>query len=385
MTDIFCKGDPKPIYLRNGFTSVVDSWNTIFARHPNKVTYRHMVNRKSLNLCAPAWLGGQIPSFSMPAFLGGVAVMPPPDMVSPPDPQFIVKILKHTGATGIFTPPSVLLDFHADKEAWEYLKGLDFVCWLGAALDKQVGDDLAPHTTMFPIIGSTERGGQLSFESEDISMWDTYDFIPEMAPRFEPVAENLYQLCHYRTPESELFQGGFFTTPELDVLHAEELYEPVLDSFGNKRWRFRARKDDLVKLSWLAKFHASHIESAIEKHPDVKSVFVGGEGRDVPYIIIEPNDHLTIGDKEAFIDGLYNTVIYDVNARDNDEIRIPREMIMLTDPALPFKRTAKMTIMRKGVEQQYQEQVEALYQRWEAKKSNGHVVNGHKVEVNGHA
>ena len=61
---------------------------------------------------------------------------------------------------------------------------------------------------------------------------------------------------------------------------------------------------------------------------------IEGEGREVPYIIIELKDQSISGlDLETFIDEIYNTVIYDVNEKDNGEIRIPREMVMLTDPA----------------------------------------------------
>jgi hypothetical protein len=49
-----------------------------------------------------------------------------------------------------------------------------------------------------------------------------------------------------------------------------------MDKYEAKRWISRGRKDDLVKLSWLAKFYATHIEDAISRHPSVKSVIVEG-------------------------------------------------------------------------------------------------------------
>jgi hypothetical protein len=320
-------------------------------------------------------------------FIGMTTIMPPPDMdLTTPSlhRQAIMKICQHTGAESIITPPSLIEDFYTDELAFNFLKNMKFICWLGARLDHTVGDELAQHTNLFPVIGSTERGAQLSFESEDRIMWKSYEFVPEMGPRFELVAESdeLYELHNDRIVEYDLFQGGFYTFPELNTIATGELYSPVVDRFGVKRWISRGRKDDLVKLSWLAKFHATHIEEAISRHPSVRSVIVGGEGREVPYIIIEPKDSSLVGDTEKFVDKIYDTAIYDVNERDNDEIRIPREMVMLTDPALPFKRTLKMTVMRLEVEKMYKDRIEALYEGWKTKKGNGHATNGFKDGVN---
>jgi hypothetical protein len=132
---------------------------------------------------------------------------------------------------------------------------------------------------LFPVIGSTKRGEQLSFESEDKIMWKSYEFVPGVGPRFELVADDLYELHNDRVPEWDLFQGGFYTFPALKTIATGVLYSPVVEIYGAKRWISRGRKDDLVKLSWLAKFHATHIEDAISRHPSVKSVIVGGEGR----------------------------------------------------------------------------------------------------------
>jgi len=344
-----------------------------------------MVNARKLNTCAPQWLAGLAFSLKAAAFIGMTTVMPPPDMdMATPSlhRQAIMRICQHTGAESIITPPSLIEDFYTDEKAFDFLKSMKYICWLGARLDHTIGDELAQHTNLFPVIGSTERGAQLSFESEDKIMWKSYEFVPEMGPRFELVADDLYELHNDRIPECDLFQGGFYTFPALKTIATGELYSPVVDKFGAKRWISRGRRDDLVKLSWLAKFHATHIEDAISRHPSVKSVVVGGEGREVPYIIIEPRDQSMSGsDPEKFIDEIYNTVIYDVNERDNDEIRIPREMVMLADPGLPFKRTLKMTVMRLEVEKMYKDHIETLYLRWKNKNGNGHATKSLKEGV----
>ena len=88
-----------------------------------------------------------------------------------------------------------------------------------------------------------------------------------------------------------------------------------------------------------------------------------------------------VGHPHMFVDEIYDTVIYRINEKDNDEIRIPREMVMLSDPDLPFKRTMKMTIMRKEVERMYENHINTLYLNSGTKKMNGGAVNGDKEGI----
>lgn len=350
--------------------SVFD-WSIILERHSSrKVTYHHMENSLTVTTCAPQWLGGFAFSLNASAFIDMTTVLIPPDMAFPLDRQSVIRICQHTGAKSIVTPPSLIEDFYNDKSAFEFLKSLDYVCWLGAGLNRAIGDELAKHTHLFPVIGSTERGAQLSFEPDDMNMWNSFDFIPESGPRFELLSDDLYELHVDRTPESDLFQGGFYVFPDLDSIPTSEIYSPVVDIYGSTRWVFRGRKGDLVKLSWLAKFHATHIEDTINKHSQVNSVIMGGEGRDVPYIIIEPKDHKAISDPEKFIDDIYEEVIRPINEKGHKEIEIPRDTVMLSDPSLLFQRTLKMTIMRKKVEDSYEQHIDTMYQRWQTRRTN---------------
>lgn len=361
-------GTPKPIYLRNGFMSVFD-WSLLYERHLSpKVTYHHYENSLTLTTCAPQWLGGFAFTLNAAAFVGMITVLLPPDMKSPLDRESVIRICQHTGARSIVTPPSLIEDFYNDKSAFDFLKSLDYVCWLGAGLDSAIGEDLAKHTHLFPVIGSTERGPQPSFESPDVKMWNSFEFIPESGPRFEHISDDLYELQVDRTPEHDVFQGGFYVFPDLDTIPSSEIYSPVVDSYGSTRWIFRGRTGDLVKLSWLAKFHATHIESAINMHSQVNSVVMGGEGRDVPYIIVEPKDHNEIQDGEKFIDEIYDTMILSLNEKGHQEIHIPRDTVMLSDPSLPFQRTLKMTIIRQKVEDSYKQHIDAMYQLWQNRK-----------------
>lgn len=126
------------------------------------------------------------------------------------------------------------------------------------------------------------------------------------------------------------------------AIETKELYEPIKDSDGRTRWAFSARKDDLTKLNWLAKFHAQDIESRVQQHPGVKGVVVGGEGRPTPYVIIEVEEGvLELGNEGQVLDKLYSGTIVEPNRANIDEIRITRETILIARKDRPFRRSLK--------------------------------------------
>jgi len=110
-----------------------------------------------------------------------------------------------------------------------------------------------------------------------------------------------------------------------------------------------------VKLSGLAKFYASDVESAVTRHPRVRSPFMGGEGRQVPFLLVEAK-----GSTQGLIVELWE-ILKMVNGRASEAIRISKDMIMSADPKRPFRRTAKRTLDRRVILADYQADIDALY------------------------
>jgi hypothetical protein len=258
------------------------------------------------------------------------------------------------------------------------LRSLEYVAFGGAALDRSIGDDLCQYTRLIAFVGSTESGVQISLNPLDRKLWYTFDFVPEMGGTMVPVApqngdtSGLHELILERSKDGDgnLSQPAFWNPAHIDLdrIETKELYTPIPDLDGKKRWVFAARKDDLTKLSWLAKFHAQDIEVRIQQHPDVKSVCVGGEGRPAPYVIIEAKEGaLDRESEDQLLDRLYATVVAGTNASDIDEIRIPRETLIIAKSDKPFKRnTFKHGVIRKEVEKDYSEEIEEVYSSLQA-------------------
>jgi hypothetical protein len=184
----------------------------------------------------------------------------------------------------------------------------------------------------------------------------------------EDGSDDLYELVLERSSDGHpnIYQSAFWnpTFENNDVIETKELYAPVNDLNGQTRWAFSARKDDLTKLDWLAKFHAQDIETRIKQHPSVSNVFVGGEGRVTPYVIVELRESVLAESKEEdVLEELYRDVVVRSNEGAIREISIPRETVMAARREKPFKKTAKQTLMRKEVERDYMEEIEDAYRR----------------------
>jgi acyl-coenzyme A synthetase/AMP-(fatty) acid ligase len=311
-----------------------------------------------------------------PAFYDSPCIMLPPDVATPTPKQF-KRILELNLVEGIKCVPHTLATLYEDPESRALLRSLEYVLYGGAVLDRAMGDDLNRHTRLSAVIGSTENGGQCGLRPLDKSLWYTYDFVPEAGCKMVPihsvedVGSDLHELVFERPQDGtgNVFQPAFWNpaVQGLTRIKTSELYAPVPDMDGQNRWEFKARKDDLTKLSWLAKFHAEDIESRIQQHPDVKSVCVGGEGRPAPYVIVEPKEGvLDRESEEQLLNRLYTTVIARTNAVDIEEIHIPKETLLVAKEGKPLKRNVKQLVLRKEVEKDYREEIEQAYARLEA-------------------
>lgn len=253
---------------------------------------------------------------------------------------------------------------------------------MGAALDRSIGDDLCEHTRLTPLIGSTETGDQISIRPVNRKLWYTHSFVPEIGNKMVPIdstddtTRGLYESVIERQvhDDDNVFQPAFWNPAHdgLERIETKELYKPITDLDGSLRWIFSTRKDDLTKLSWLAKFHAADIESRIQQHTDVKSVLVGGEGRPTPYVVVELKEGvLDSKSSEEVLEDIYTTAVARTNGEDIKEIRIPKETVLVAKRNKPFRRSLKQVVMRKAVEEDYREEIEQAYRKFEKVQANG--------------
>ncbi|KAH7380703.1 hypothetical protein BKA66DRAFT_465221 [Pyrenochaeta sp. MPI-SDFR-AT-0127] len=272
-------------------------------------------------------------------------------------------------------PPYTIATLYEDPESRGLLRSLKFVAYLGAPLDRAIGDDLCQYTQLTPIIGSTESGDQLSLRPADRTLWYTHDFVAENGHKMVHIytvrdSIDLHELVFESSEDGRksTFQIAFWNPAHKDLKRVEtkELYTPIQDSDGRTRWVYCTHKDDLTKLDWLAKFHAQDIENYIQRH-DVKSVVVGGEGRPTPYVIIKLKEGVLRS--EQLLDDLYQSVIGGANKNNIGEILIPKETVLIAKKEKRFKRNLKHVVSSKEVEKGYMKEIEQAYLHLEQVKA----------------
>lgn len=373
-------GPPKPIFMNHGFWSVGGALPLLARRHwPRQVSTDIFSGRSVIMACQFRWNSGLILTNTYGVFCGTVNVLPPADVFGMP-PEVFEKVLRFNQVDGLIATPFNVVELFNESRTRESLKALEFVTYLGAALDRAVGDALCEHTRLGSVIGATDSGGRFSLEPRDRKLWYTYEFIPEAYVRPVLVEDSglegesdVYQMVIDRPLGGgpSITQCAFWNTrmfgSDVEYVDTKELWKPVKDIDSSTRWEFVARTDDWVKLIWLAKFNAHEIEDRVIKYPGLKHVIVGGTGRAAPYMIIEAKDALLESGKtsEDLLDEIYQKMILDVNKADAKAISIPRETVLLAKKEKPFKVSLKQVVLRREVEKDYQEEIEDAYKRLE--------------------
>lgn len=109
---------------------------------------------------------------------------------------------------------------------------------------------------------------------------------------------------------------------------------------------------------------APDMESGLERHPLVATALVGGEGRLVPFVILElrggGGGEESAEKMEDFKEQM-GALIGEVNGQVVGQVRIPRDNVVVADAARPFGRLGKGTLDRIGVLADYKVEIEKLY------------------------
>jgi SH3-like domain-containing protein len=310
-------------------------------------------------------------------------ILPSPDVIGLP-PGVFEKIYRLNKVDGLMGFPVTIVNLYANDATRALLKSLEFITYLGAALDREVGDALCESTRLNSVMGATESGGRYSFHPIDRKLWYTFQFIPEHHVRLERLQgsgaalneeSDVYQMFIDRPPNGQpsIYQCAFWNYRmfnDVQTIDTKELWRPVKDSDGSTRWEAVARTDDWVKLTWMAKFNAQDIEVTLARYPGIRNVMVGGVERPAPYVLIEVTDELLSKSSEDVLDEIYQHAIMGVNKNTAKVVAIPRETVLLANKAKPMKLTAKQLVLRREVEKDYEEEINAAYERLEQRSTS---------------
>uniref|UniRef100_A0A8H7K3E9 AMP-dependent synthetase/ligase domain-containing protein n=1 Tax=Bionectria ochroleuca TaxID=29856 RepID=A0A8H7K3E9_BIOOC len=303
--------------------------------------------------CPPQWLGGIMGFLLMPVFNETVPIWPPCHEAPLTPAPIITEILRKIQPDGGFYVPSTIRELCLKEQSLQLLKKQTYIMYGGAPLDEWVGDLLCTEVDFHVVVGSTETSRWPLRKLQDPREWRYYWIDERLGYRLEHVDGDLYELVIERKPEWRRFQGAFIMFPTLDVYHTQDLYTPHPTKPGHVL--YRGRKDDLLKLTWLAKVRATDLEEHFNMQPNIRAAMVGGNGKPCPFLIVEPETDNELGLQEV------QSMIKLLNQSLSPDICIPLHNVIIATAERPLVRLGKGTLDRRRTIDQYKEEIERLY------------------------
>lgn len=294
-----------------------------------------------------------------------VATFPPTVDAPVPTPERVLAGALATSTSIILCVPAFIEAWVKDPAQAAELKGFSHIFFAGAPLRKESGDLAVSHGIQInSFYGATEIGCASVFVPKGPAPkeWQYFKFSPHVKPKLVPHSEDVYQLIMMQSPSCTLdvinveYDGERgYNTNDLITKH------PTIPDL----WRVCGRADEQIILSTGTKTNTLPIESAISRHPLVRSCLVFGQGRNHIGILVEPAPAYVFDpDNEVDLEKYRNQIwpaVQEANEMSPIYSRIFKEMILVTKPSKPFIYTMKQTPKRNDILAQYAPEIEKSY------------------------
>ncbi|PCH36937.1 acetyl-CoA synthetase-like protein [Wolfiporia cocos MD-104 SS10] len=292
-----------------------------------------------------------------------------------PTPEGTLEVVRAAGVDVLLCVPSFLEAWAQDEESVRFLATLPAVTYSGGPISPATGDKLvAAGVLLYPIYGGTEFGGATrtfhhtrangAHQASDPAGtrdWEYVEFSEHVSPRLVPQGDGTYELwlmnCATHQPSVENLTNGErgYATSDLFARHPTN---PAL-------WKIVGRLDEVIVLSTGEKIVPIQQQGIIGAHPLVNAAVMFGRGREHVGVLVEPRPPHTVpqGDDRALA-AFRNAIwaqVEEANAIAPAFGRIFKEMILVADPARPFPRAAKGTVIVKQTLKAYEADIDAVY------------------------
>ncbi|RMZ43874.1 putative NRPS-like protein biosynthetic cluster [Aspergillus flavus] len=350
-------GLPKPVYLTNGFFSVIDNF-------PRTPTPPGRLNKSITSVAQGRRLFTMAPMFHLMGLviLSGAIFHNTPVVLSPERPMtpgLLSQILETARPEVAMLTPSVIQELSAFQEGLEGLQKFKAIVFGGAPLSPEVGSKLNEKVALHSIIGSSEAGfmgALICTHSED---WEYFEWNPYSGIHMESVDDGVFEAV-IRKDEHHEFLCIFHTYPDITEYRTKDLFTPHPTRPG--LWKYHGRLDDVIVLSNGEKFNPTDMENIVESHPLVSRAIIIGQGRFQASLLIQPNwgQWSEDQDKADFIDRIWPTVER-ANGIAPGHARVLRTKVALAKQDTPFALTPKGSVQRRQISEDYETEINALY------------------------
>lgn len=322
-----------------------------------KTQLGHLAYAKVYTVVPLSHFSGMAAALQGGVFLFSILVLGP--SMKPPTPPLVTEILQYSGAKAFVAMPSLLRAMCQNPSTVEALKSLDFVQWIGAALDSATGSTLSQITRISPAMGTTECGPYFLITPEESKDWEYYIFQEGQGIEFIKREGGLFELV-FRKYSNAGWQQVFEVYPNLEVYETKDLFmkHPEKEGF----WAYAGRSDDMVVLSNSANINAAAVEEKLMQHPNVQVALVGGSGRDHSFAIISlasvAREQIPSNDPDAALNLVWPAVEH-ANKGLSDYSKLKRNFILIVEEGLVVG--PKGTVLRGPSLKLFADKINALF------------------------
>ncbi|KAH7377930.1 hypothetical protein DE146DRAFT_638005 [Phaeosphaeria sp. MPI-PUGE-AT-0046c] len=318
-----------------------------------------LIDRRCYAIAPMSHFSGLCAVLQSPPFLNSVVITGP--RLKAPSPPVIAETLRYSNAHGLVSLPFLLRAMTRHPENLDLLKSLDFIQWVGAALDSDTGNTLSQHVKLCPAMGTTECGPYFLKSVATPEDWAYYSFQDGQGIKFIERADNLYELA-FEKSSGAAWQQVFQVFPDLEHYETKDLFRKHPSTDG--LWAYVGRSDDVVVLSNSANINATVVEEKLMAHPSVQMALVGGSGRENSFAIIEltpaASEKLNESGSGAILDTIL-PAIEDANSGLSPYTRLQKEFVLLTGSERGLVKNPKGSVMRGPSEKIFGSDIEALF------------------------
>ncbi|KAJ5896728.1 NRPS-like protein biosynthetic cluster [Penicillium subrubescens] len=272
--------------------------------------------------------------------------------------DLLAEVVKHGQPKTANLAPSMLEELSTSELGMECLKTFDYLTFGGAPMAREAGDRIAEVVHLQSVLGSSECAifGALKYQAKD--EWPYLEFNPFAGYEMRDAGDGYFELVVVRHDQKPTLHAVFHTYPDKDEYQTGDLFTPHPEKEG--LWLYAGRRDDVIVLSNGEKFNPITMEELISGHPLVARAVVVGQGRFQSGVLIEPDWESWNGEPSALVEEVW-PFVKKANAAAPGHAQIMKDRVGLASQSKPFHLTAKGTIKRRMIVNDYADEIDALY------------------------
>ncbi|KAK0461857.1 acetyl-CoA synthetase-like protein [Desarmillaria tabescens] len=266
----------------------------------------------------------------------------------------------------VFCVPSFIEALSREPEYIDWLSTRSGVIYSGGPLSKEAGDLLTSRgVPVFVLYGTTECGIVTPILPTNASdCWDYFEFTKLATQKMVAHGPDLFEFVAAKNEFSE--PSIINTTVDgVDGFATSDLFTPHPTKPGY--WKIIGRIDDqILKLICASRTNPGPLENILNQDPHVSAAIMFGRGKYQVGILVEPAPQFSFDpvdeNKLAEFRNLIWPTVIKVNQFAPQHSRLFKEMIIVTKPGRPFMYTAKNTVRRQAILNDYSTEIATLYE-----------------------